>query len=68
MKKYSKHDNMNSDSDKKVPKSPMGQMFFGNLPDKAMIKAFPKSHDYRGGILNNPACDLDLLSRVDEME
>lgn len=68
MKKYSKYDKANSDMDKKAPKSPMGQMSFANLPDKPMIKAFPKSQDYRGGILNNPACDLDMLSGVDEME
>lgn len=60
--------NKNYDSDKKAPSRPMGSGSFANLPDSPIVKAFSKSHDYRGGILNNWACDLDTLSGVDEMD
>jgi hypothetical protein len=48
------------------PESPMGSGSFANLPSKAAILAFSTDHGYRDGILNNPACGVEDLSKIHE--
>ena len=39
-----------------------------NLPERAIIRPFPRSEDYRGGICNNPASSVEDVSNIEENE
>lgn len=62
-----KKENVNYDFRKqKEPASPMGQGDFANMPAAPIMRSFSRSHDYRDGILNNPACGIEKESGIEE--
>lgn len=66
MKKASKKD-MNYDfKDQKAPKKPMGHGSYANMPEKAMIRDFPMQPEYRAGLINNYAHDIEEISEIPE--
>jgi hypothetical protein len=57
----------NYDFKQKAPEHPMGHGSYANLPDQPIFATFRQdSASYRDGILNNPACGVDMISKVGE--
>jgi hypothetical protein len=57
---------VNYDFKQKEPSQRMGAGNFASLPDQAIMRPFGRSHDMRGGVVNNFACGLENISDIYE--
>ena len=58
--------NANYDFKQAAPRKPMGNGSYSNMPELPIFATFSPEASYRGGIMNNPAMGVDMLSKVDE--
>lgn len=66
-KKYGKNANYNF-SDQNEPKRRMGADDFANMPSSPKFLKFKNNPDYRDGIINGFACDVEEVSGIYENE